>query len=424
MITWKNNNNRGLEQIFCKNYNNRRLKLKKNIVIFIIAIAVVFLFPCVLEANEIDYEYDEQTDITVDTEVRDISIPKVTAKCAVGVDSETGRILFEKNAHVKMEMASTTKIMTAIIAIEKDNLDDLVTISGNAANIWGSDIGVKRGEQWPLRSLLYGLMLKSGNDAAIAIAEHIAGSTEQFLKLMNEKAIEIGAVNTCFKSPHGLDIEGHYSTAYDLSIITKYAFQNPIFNEIVNTRQIIVKGPKGNVGFTNINEMLSLYKGADGVKTGYTGKAGRCLVSSATRDNFRVISVVLGCSSRNNRASDSSKILNYSFDNYKLYTLIDESQEIGEIYISKGVDKYCKVRVTDTVKYVLDEDELFRLEVKYGLPNKVEAPISAGQKIGEMLFCLDDNIVGQTDIVADEFVDKKGLGYYFSRLFEFWMPGT
>ena len=381
----------------------------------------VNLVPHSAIADEIDEQGEADIDITIqNNDIPLQNIPNITAKCGIGVDSATGRILFEKNAYSKMEMASTTKIMTGIIAIESGNLDDIVEISNKAVRVSGSEIGLKKGEKWILRSLLYGLLLSSGNDAAIAIAEYIAGSVDKFIEMMNNKAAEIGALNTCFKSPHGLDIAGHYSTAYDLSVITRYAFNNPIFNEIVCSKQSTVKAPTGNISMYNTNEMLTRYKGADGVKTGYTGKAGRCLVTSATRDNMRIVSVVLGCSSRNNRAADSSKILNYCFANYNLYTLINKNEPIGEMYVAKGTDKYCAVKIADTIKYVLTEDEVDRLEIKYGLPDKLEAPIKAGQKIGEILFCLEDIVIGKTHIVTDKSIKRKDIGYYITKFFEVW----
>ena len=229
--------------------------------------------------------------------------PVINAQSAIVMDFDTGRVIFEKNAYQRRPMASTTKVMTAIIALENGNLDDIVTISRNATSIHGSLMHLHTGEKLPLRDLMYGLLLCSGNDASIAIAEHVGGSVEGFLEMMNNKAKEIGANNTHFTSPHGLDDVGHHSTAYDMALITKYALNIPVFNEIVKTKSIQV----GNRYLNNSNEMLTSYEGADGVKTGYTGRAGRCLITSATRDGRRFISVVLFCDSRSQRALSSKK---------------------------------------------------------------------------------------------------------------------
>lgn len=221
---------------------------------------------------------DEYLDGPADMDINDFetedcavsleSIPIIDAAAAIVMDTETGRVLFEKNAYSRRPIASTTKIMTGILAIEMGDLNDEVTVSKGASRIWGSVIDLQQGEKLKLGELLYGLMLSSGNDAAIAIAEHIGGTLENFLEMMNKKARLIGARNTNFKSPHGLDMEGHYSTAYDIALITRYALENPIFSKIVATKQAVI--PKRNL--YNTNEMLEMYHGADGVKTGYTGK--------------------------------------------------------------------------------------------------------------------------------------------------------
>lgn len=392
--------------------------LKKTVSLTLVVTIMVMMMSYSL-ANEITEEFNEGEGISVQIAYpQDAPPPKVSARAAIAVDALTGRILFEKNAHTRMEMASTTKIMTAIVAIENGKLDDVVTVSAKAAGVWGSKIALKKGDRMTLRNLLYGLMLKSGNDAAIAIAEHIGGSVDEFCKLMNKKAVEIGAVNTCFKSPHGLDMPGHYSTAYDLALMTRYAIKNPVFNDIVRTVNITVQGARGNINMNNTNEMLRLYPGADGIKTGYTGKAGRCLVASATKNGWRAISVVLGCSSRNVRASDSSRILNYSFSNYKLQNLIRKGDSIGSVYVHKGLESYSDVIASDTVEYVLSSDETDRVEAEYLIPDRIAAPVDAGQKIGEIVFRLDGKIIGKTDAISNKSIGRKDFWYYIGRIYQ------
>ena len=221
--------------------------------------------------------------------------PTINARSAIVMDLDTGTILYEKNAYRKRPMASTTKIMTGIVAIENCSLDEDVTISEKAGHMGGSVMGIKTGTIVKMKDLLYGMLICSGNDAAVAIAEHVGGSVEGFAELMNKKALELGAFSTSFSNPHGLDADNHYTTAYDLAKITRYALKMDTFNDIVKTSEFNFNGRT----FRNTNEMLLGYEGADGVKTGYTGRAGRCLVTSATKNNMRIISVVLFCDTKN-----------------------------------------------------------------------------------------------------------------------------
>ena len=238
-----------------------------------------------------------------------IKLPSINARSAIVMDFDTGTVVFEKNAYVKRPMASTTKIMTAIVALENCSLDEDVKISGKAAHMGGSVMGIKENTTVKLSDLLHGMLICSGNDAAVAIAEHIGGSVEGFSELMNQKALDIGAFSTSFSNPHGLDAENHYTTAYDLAKITRYALKIKEFNEIVRKQVFYYNGRT----IRSTNEMLVGYEGADGVKTGYTGLAGRCLVTSATKNDMRFISVVLFCDTKNLRTSSSRLILDYCF---------------------------------------------------------------------------------------------------------------
>ena len=209
-------------------------------------------------------------------EEKNVSPPSVEARAGILLDMESGRVLWEKNSHEKRAMASTTKIMTCIVALEKGNLKDEVKVSARAAAAPRVKLYIKPGEIYPLEDLLYALMLQSSNDVAVAIAEHIGGSVEEFCNMMTQKAKEIGAYNTVYKTPNGLDAEGHYSTAYDLALITAYAIQNPTFVEITNTHQITIPKSGGSYRsfhLSNTNRFLTEYEGATGVKTGFTGQA-------------------------------------------------------------------------------------------------------------------------------------------------------
>lgn len=343
-------------------------------------------------------------------------IPYINALAAVVIDTRSGRVLYEKQAYSRRSMASTTKIMTAIVAIEKGNLTDVVTVSKRAASIWGSDIKLREGEKLSLRELLYGLMLKSGNDAAIAIAEHIGGSVEGFCEMMNRKAEELGCKNTNFKSPHGLDMPDHYTTAYELALITRYALNNPTFAKIVATHDTTITGR----ALHNTNELLGAYPGADGVKTGYTGQAGRCLVTSATRSNWKIISVVLGSPTRNARAESSKSILDYAFDNYKQYTILKSGKLIGKMTVFKGINGKVPVIATDTITLPLREDEVNSIKTQVTYPDIMEAPINQDVEVGSIKFLIDDKIIAESAIKTAEEVKRKDFFDYFGDIIKEW----
>ena len=365
------------------------------------------------DEDEITPDIFEGEDCTTPIE----KIPLINAIAGIVVDMDTGRVLFEKNAYKRIAMASTTKIMTAILAIEEGNLEDNVTVSKLASNIWGSTINLKAGEQIRLKDLLYGLMLNSGNDAAIAIAEHIGGSLENFLEMMNYKAKLLGARNTSFESPHGLDSREHYTTAFDLATITRYALENPIFSQIVGTKSITIS----KRSLHNTNEMLYIYPGADGVKTGYTGQAGRCLVTSATRDGRRYISVVLNSPSRSLRAQSSKKILDYAFNNYKTYTLLEPEVIIAELPVIKGINTSIQIETVDKIVLPLRADEFEKIEKKVILPDDIEAPVYAGINIGMVQFLLEGKLLAQSELKTRTDVYRKDFKYYFDLIIKQWL---
>lgn len=231
---------------------------------------------------------------------------------AIAIDADSGEIIYEKDCHKQLPMASTTKIMTSLIAISYGNLDEKVTVSGNAAKINGCEIGYKKGEEVSLRELLYGLMLQSGNDAAIAIAEHIGGSVQGFSKIMNEYAATLGINGASFESPHGLDSQYHFCSAYDLAMLTREAMKNKTFCNIVSTKSILKSESNFTRNYNNINKILYMVPEATGVKTGYTGNAGKCLVSSFNLGSRKLIVVTLNSSSSERRWHDTIEIYNYS----------------------------------------------------------------------------------------------------------------
>jgi len=356
------------------------------------------------------YLYDEAAETS--------SEPVINARSAIVIDFETGTVLFEKNAYRKRPMASTTKIMTAIVALENSDLDDEVFISERAANMGGSVMGLKKESKVRMIDLLHGLLICSGNDAAVAIAEHVGGSVEDFCRLMNEKALELGAYSTNFTNPHGLDEENHYTTAYDLAKITRYALRNPVFNEIVKKTEFYFDGRT----LKTTNEMLTSYEGADGVKTGYTGLAGRCLVTSATRDGKRFISVVLFCDTKNLRTSSSQKILDYSFQEYETVFLLEKGRIMGSVEVerSRNLDEVL-VAVSEDLKAILKNNDKDKLFTRVSLPEKVMAPVRRGTIMGTVSVFKGDEIIAETSLITLEGAQKMRFADYLSLVIKRWI---
>ncbi|QKS46554.1 D-alanyl-D-alanine carboxypeptidase [Paenibacillus cellulosilyticus] len=304
------------------------------------------------------------------------------AKAATLIDVESGRILYDKSGDQRLRIASLTKIMTAIVAIENADLSDKVKVSARAAGKEGSSIYLKAGEEMKLEDMLYGLMLRSGNDAATAIAEHVGGSVEGFVRMMNEKAEWIGLTNTQFMNPSGLDEDGHYSSANDLAKLTAYALHNPTFATIVKTR--IKKAPNPNESWdyqwSNKNKMLAMYEGADGVKTGYTKMALRCLVSSATRNGQQLAAVTI-----NDRDDwiDHRNMLDWGFEHYKLKVVAQQGQPISGYPLAAG----------RTFRYPLASGEADQLHSKLTLISNTSTPYALGER-GVLEWELSGNTIG------------------------------
>lgn len=330
------------------------------------------------------------------------------SKAAVLIDVTSERILYEKNMKQQLPMASTTKIMTAITAIEEGNLQDTVTASLRAQNTGGSSIYLQAGERLTLEELLYGLMLQSGNDAAVAIAEHIAGSCEEFARLMNKKAAGIGAVNSSFVNPHGLDAPGHYTTAEDLARITAYALKNPEFKKIVATKQKKIPwwGRDYSRVLNNKNKILWQVEGGDGVKTGFTKKAGRCLVASATRDDWQLASVVLNCGPM---WEESKDLLEYGFENYKPFTFYQEGQFVRTVAVKKGKEERVRLVADRTVMVPLTVEEQERVVLVEDSEDYLKAPVMEGQVAGSVKVMLDGEVIMYANLVCQQEVKERSI---------------
>lgn len=325
----------------------------------------------------------------------------MSARCAIALDSKSKVVLYEKNAYELVPMASTTKIMTALVALKYGDLDRKIEISSKASSIKGSTVGFRKGEQISIKELIYGLMLRSGNDAAIAIAEGISGSVEEFAKLMNEYAGEIGVINTHFETPHGLDKDEHYSTAYDLAVVTAKAKENELFNEIVSSKDVDGK----TLGFTrnyhNINKILWQMPEANGVKTGYTGKAGKCLVSSANIQGNDIIVVVLNCTER---WKESIKIFDYVNKNYEFKKMFAKGDSAGEIVLKRG---NINLEFQDDV--IIPVKNGVEYNVKIIKPEKINYTINKGDKIGKICVYADGELIYSNSLQASNAFKVKQL---------------
>lgn len=324
------------------------------------------------------------------------------AKGAVLIDERSGRVLFEQNKDLQLPMASTTKIMTSLLALEQPDIDALFTVDGKAILVEGSAVGLKKGDKASLRALAEAMLLESGNDAANAAAVQISGSIPDFVVLMNERANEIGLKNTSFETPSGLDGEGHYSTAYDMALLAREALSNPDFADICSSKDMktVFGNPPVEHYLYNHNRLLSTVDGAKGVKTGFTKKAGRCLVSAAEREGVSLICVTLCCYGD----------WNYHKDKYEEYFALLENTELcsepAKIPVSGG-EKAVLTAAPEKVFASLFEGENERIEQRYFMSPFIIAPVVKGSTVGRIEYFLDGALIAETKLVAAEDINIK-----------------
>ncbi len=327
--------------------------------------------------------------------------PPLSAAAAILVDWRTGQILYAKDAYKPRAPASTTKILTAIVALESARLNEKVKVSRYAASTPGSYMPLEAGQVLTVGDLLWGMLLRSGNNACVAVAEHIAGSEKAFVEMMNRRAAELGARKTHFQNPHGISVRNHYSTAYDLALLARFALTMPPFETIVRTREasLYVDGGEGEVRLRNTNSLLWSFTGADGVKTGTTDAAGKCLVASATRDGRRLLSVVLNAP---DRYGDTADLLEWGFKNFSTVCLARRGGVLATAPVRSGMK--------GTVDLAPEEDfwvacpswatDALGLEIHLATP--VTAPLRKGQVVGVAEATLGDGVAQAANLVAQE----------------------
>lgn len=340
---------------------------------------------------------------------------------AVVIERDSLRVLLEKDKDKKLPEASTTKIMTAILAIEKGNLSDVATVSPNASGVEGSSMWLGVGEHITLENLLYGLMLSSGNDAAVAVAEHISGSVEAFVAEMNKKAAELGAVNTNFVNPNGLYNENHYTTAYDLALITAYAMKNETFRTIVSTvyREMPWEGHEYKRVLKNKNRNLWQYEGATGVKTGYTQDSGRCFVGSAMRNGMEIITVLLD---DYDMFADSREVLDYGFTNYQKVNIVNEGDPLGPADVVDGLPGTVELVAGGGCSYPVTGDESASIR-KVITISKIVAPVKTGQEVGKIEVFLGDQKMTEIPVLAAGDVIENSYEYNLHKIIENYIYG-
>jgi len=340
----------------------------------------------------------------------------VDAKAAVLIDADGGRILFGQNENEMLPMASTTKIMTALIALENASLDETVRTGKNASGVEGTSMYLSVDEELSMEHMLYGLMLRSGNDAAVAIAEHIAGSVSDFADLMNARAKELGADAT-FANPHGLDAEGHRASALGLARIMREAMKHESFRTITATKRKVVPwvGNEYSRVLENKNRLLTSYEGTLGGKTGYTGKAGRCLVFCAERDGLTLIGVVLGCPTWFDTAE---RLLDYGFENFRAEEVFSKGQYAGTVSVTGGESPSVDARAAESLSVAvrIDSDTQGNLL----LPDAVEAPVFSGQRLGKAQIKSDGIVIAECDLIAAASVERRSFLRALKRLLTNW----
>ena len=340
----------------------------------------------------------------------------VAAKGAVLIDAASGRVLFGQNENARYPMASTTKIMTALLALENCALDEEVTASENANGVPGTSIYLSEGETLTMEQMLYGLLLRSGNDAAVAIAEHVSGSVEDFAALMNKRAVELDA-DAHYENPHGLDADGHEASALALARIFRQAMRSEDFRRITGTKQTTIPwvGNEFSRVLTNKNRLLTTYEGATGGKTGYTSDAGRCLVFSAEREGMELIGVVLSCP---NWFDEAERMLDYGFENYHLETPLVSGQTACETAVWDGMAGTVTAVAETDLSAAVGNGETWRVE--YDFPGGVHAPVAAEQAIGTATLYVENQPVAETKLLAAQGVERRDLASALKRLLTRW----
>ncbi len=347
------------------------------------------------------------------------TVLELSAPSAILMEASTGQVLYEQNSHERRPPASVTKIMTMLLVMEAiDNgtikMDDMVRCSEKAASMGGSQIYLEPGEEMSVRDLLKAVAVASGNDAAAALGEFVAGSLEGFVAMMNERAKELGMNDTHFINCNGLDDPEHLTSAYDIALMSRELISHPGIFEFTTIWMDSLRG--GKFGLVNTNKLIRFYEGANGLKTGSTGEAKYCLSASAKRNEMNLIAVVLGAPSSKDRFADASKLLDYGFANYAIANSLITEEELQPIKVLKGTQPQAAITTPGGYNVLVSKAKVNEIEKRISMPEELEAPVRAGEKIGEISFYIDGQQIGGTDVVAKDNVDKMNLFEMFTKL--------
>ena len=351
---------------------------------------------------------------------------EVAAKAAILIDADTGKVLFQKNSHEELPLASVTKVMTMLLVMEdvekgKINLTDEVTISERAASMGGSQMYMEVGEKHTVEELLKGVAMASANDGCVALSEYVAGSEEIFVERMNEKAKELKMNDTHFVNTNGLPVADHYSSAYDIAVMSKelykYEETHKWFETWQDTITVGLPGKEKEFGLTNTNKMIKQYQGCNGIKTGFTNDAGYCLSASATRDGTHLIAVALGAETSAIRNKEVAKIFDYGFANYKTEVIAEEEEVKEEITIERGNPQKIKALSKERVTVLTEKGKSDSITSEVVINKKITLPITKGDEVGKLILYENEKEIGEYPLISNSDVKKASFRQIILRAF-------
>ena len=395
--------------------------------VFLIFFIIIFFFNYIVFADDINEEISHSFPSLIEVSSNINNEPTINSRSAIVYDRISGSIIFGKNENQKRKMASTTKIMTAIIVLETCNLDDIVIVSSNAAGTGGSRLGLHTNDKISVRDLLYGLLLCSGNDAAVALAEYVGGDLSSFANLMNEKSNSLELTSTHFVTPHGLDNDIHYTTAYELAIITNYALKNETFYNFVRTKNYTVTINGYSKTLSNTNELLGNLNGVYGVKTGFTNGANRCLVTAVKRDNMDLICIVLGADTKKDRTKDSIQLIEYAFKNYTMVNIREKIMtefnnwklcNSSSFEVQKGISNNVDVILADLPFdfFPINCNYINDVSIYIYCKTTFEAPLNANTAIGYLTVSVHNKNILSLDIYNSNSIFQKDFSNFLNDM--------
>lgn len=377
----------------------------------------VFMVVCLLFSMVGDASAEELLPVSAQlTSTAPSFAEELPAKSYILIEASTGKVLAENNADEQMPPASITKIMTMLLLMERIDsgeisLDDMVTTSEHANSMGGTQIWLEVGETMSVNDLLKATAVNSANDAAVALAEYIGGSEDAFVDMMNQRAAELGMVNTTFKNATGLDADGHVSTARDIAIMSQELLKHPLITDYTSIYMDSLRG--GTTELVNTNKMVRFYEGCNGLKTGTTDGAGSCLSASATRDGMTLIAVTMGSPTSKERFASARSLLDYGFANYSLFTPEISADELTPIPVKNGQKNSVSVELGEQNSIVLPKGSLSKVEHEVILEPELQAPVVKGTQVGQIIFSIDGQSIAQLPILTSEDVDQLDFGFVF-----------